>query len=91
MMDKLEVYKTVVFDHVHEFDPNMEFIYRYRPNTKRHVIFALESYAYHVTLYIENNLEGDTEYHFFVNPYIHQFTLLENKLQLLGFIKDLYP
>ena len=89
-MDKLEIYKTVVFDHVHEFDPNMEFIYRYRPNTKRHVIFAVESWVYHVRLSIEDN-KVDKEYHFFVNPYIHQFILLENKLQLLGFIKDLYP
>ena len=54
-MDKLEIYKTVVFDHVHEFDPNMEFIYRYRPNTKRHVIFAVESWVYHVRLSIEDN------------------------------------
>ena len=90
-MDKLELFKTVVFDHVHEFDPNLNFIYEYQRNKDRHFIYALGNSLYHTRLHVYNYSDEDKEYHFFVNPYIHQFMLLENKLQLLGFIKDLYP
>ena len=86
MTDKLQLYKDTVFNHVKEYHPDKEFIYRYQRNTDRHIIYASDHFPYHTRMCCY----GD-DYHFFVNPWLNGFRVLENELELLGFIRDLYP